>query len=75
MKITVDTGSWAAAYVNQRLVSLDLPEASNVADVLDAVGIPQEEAGLAILDGKVISREHSLSEGDSVKIQPMVLGG
>ena len=75
MKITVETGQWAARYVSERVVTLDMPMACTVADIVDAMGIPSDEAGLAVLGGKAIGRGQSLNNGDSLTLHPVIIGG
>ena len=75
MKITVVTGDWAARYLNERSMALKMPERSTVADVIKAAGIPEDEAGIAVISGKAVPREYPLSDGETVKIHPIIIGG
>ena len=75
MKIIVETGKWAARYVNERVVTLDMPETCTVADVVAAMKIPADEAGIAVVDGKAVGKEHALSNGDVLTIHPIIIGG
>ena len=75
MKITVETGSWAARYVDDRFIALEMPQDATVADVIAASGIPVDEAGIAVIGGKAATRGHRVSDGDVVKIHPVIVGG
>ena len=75
MKITVETGNWAARYVDESVLTLDMPEDTTVADVIDAIGIPAEETGIIVVDGKAVARDCVLSDGDVLKIYPVIIGG
>jgi len=75
LKITVETGSWAERYINKRSISIDVPEGSTVLDAINAAGILLDEAGIAVVDGRAVPREYPLSDGDVVKILPVIIGG
>jgi len=75
MTITVETGSWAARYMEKDTVSLNMPESSTVADAIAALGLPPDESGITAIGGKAVSREHRLSDGDFLKIYPVIVGG
>ena len=75
MRITVETGKWAARYVNDRAMSIEVPGGATVADVIRTVGIPADEAGLAVLGGNAISNDYSLSDGDVINVHPVIIGG
>ena len=75
MKITVETGQWAARYVSERVVTIDMPGACTVEDVVASLNIPDDEAGMAILGGKAVPSGHSLNNGDSITLHPIIIGG
>ena len=75
MKITAKTGSWAARYVSERVIALDMPEGSSAMDVIKAIGIPPDEVGIVVIDGKSVPKEHRLSDEDVIKIHPVIIGG
>ena len=75
MKVTLVTGSWAKRYVAGESVVLDVPERSTVADVLKASALPLDEAGMALTGGRPVTQEHVLSDGDVLKIYPVIIGG
>lgn len=74
MKIIVETGAWAARYT-QRELTLDMPEKSTVADAVRAAKIPEDEAGIAVIDGKAVMGDYVLSDGDVLRIHPVIIGG
>ncbi|MCL1820202.1 MAG: MoaD/ThiS family protein [Oscillospiraceae bacterium] len=55
--------------------SLELHSESTVADVITLLGIPGDEAGLTVINGKAVSHQTLLSDGDTVKIFPVIIGG
>ena len=75
MNITVTTGSWAARYMDGDAAVLDMPEDSTPADVISALGLPLDEAGIVSINGKAVPRGHRLSDGDCLKIYPVIIGG
>ena len=75
MKVIVETGKWANRYVNERALTLELPKDATVSDIVSSVGIPADEAGIAVLGGKAIARGYVLSDGDVVTIHPVIVGG
>ena len=75
MKITVETDSWAARYVAERIFTVEVPENATVADVINTIGLPADEAGIAVIHGEVVTKEHCLSQGDNIKIHPVIIGG
>ena len=75
MKITLVTGSWARRYVAAESVELNMPDHSTVADALKTSALPSDEAGMAIIGGKSVAREHTLSDGDVMKVYPVIIGG
>ncbi|MCL2401830.1 MAG: MoaD/ThiS family protein [Oscillospiraceae bacterium] len=76
MTITVETGSWAARWLDQRVILLtDMPADATAADAILAAGIPQDEAGVIVRNGTLIPKDHRLSHGDVIKIHPIIIGG
>ena len=75
MKITIETGSWAARYIDERTKALELPEGAVIADAIAAAGIPADEAGIAVIGGKIAARGHRMVDRDVVKIYPVIVGG
>lgn len=75
MKVTVITGGWAGRYLPENPASFDAPDNSTVADLLKTLPIPPEEAGMVAVNGKAASGDHILSDGDSLKIYPVIIGG
>ena len=75
MKITLETGPWAAGYVKERSLVLDMPEGSTVFDVIATAKIPVAEAGIAVINGKVVPKKQALSDGTTMKIHSIIIGG
>jgi sulfur carrier protein ThiS len=75
MQITVETGKWAERFVSEPIVTIMMPEKSAIADVIQTLAIPTDEAGVAVINGSAVKRDHVLSNGDTVKIHPVVVGG
>jgi len=75
LKITVETGKWASRYMEDEIVSIDMPEQSTVADVIEALGLPPDETGLVVIDGVAVPREYGLLDGDVLKIYTAIIGG
>ena len=75
MKITIVTGSWARRYLKSDLLEITLPENSTVADALKTLDLPPDETGMVLIGGKAATREQPLSEGDLLKIYPVIIGG
>jgi len=76
MTVTVETGKWSALYgVKESLITLGMSLGSTVIDAIEAIGLPEEEAGMLIIEGKAVEKDYALSDGDKLKIFPMVFGG
>ena len=76
MNITVETDNWAIRWLDQRIILLtDMPADATVADAIITAGIPQDEAGVVVLNGNLIPKNHRLSNGDFIKIYPIIIGG
>ena len=75
MKITVETGRWAARYMPDEIATLELPEGATVQDAIDAAGLPADEAGLVAVDGAAVARDYVLPDGGTVKIYAAIIGG
>ncbi|MCL2408075.1 MAG: MoaD/ThiS family protein [Oscillospiraceae bacterium] len=76
MTITVEIGSWAARWLDRRVILLTgMPDDSTVTDAIIAAGIPRDEAGVVVLNGDLIQKSHRLSDGDIIKIHPVIIGG
>ncbi|MCL2023198.1 MAG: MoaD/ThiS family protein [Oscillospiraceae bacterium] len=80
MQITVQTGSWARAYLTREqsaseTFALELSEGSSVADLLELLPIPADEMGLVAINGRAVLRSAALSDGDAVRVFPTVMGG
>jgi len=75
MRTTVELGSWAKPYVSDQIISLEMAEGATLFDLISKVGLPEEEVGVAVLNGKAIAREYVLANEDRIKLHPAVFGG
>ena len=75
LRITVETGKWAARYVEEPIIIMDIDEGSTVLDVIEEIGIPEDEAGMAVINDNGVPKDHVLSDGDKIKIHPVIIGG
>jgi sulfur carrier protein ThiS len=56
-------------------LSVDLPEGSTLADLVDHLGLPPEKVRVIFVNGRVQQRDTILNAGDEVGIFPPVGGG
>jgi len=75
VRATVELGSWAKPYVSDQIIFLEMADGSTLFDVICKVGLPEEEVGIAVLDGKAIAREHVLANEVHIKLHPAIFGG
>ena len=54
---------------------LDLPEGTRISDTVRRMGIPPDEVSLLMRNGRQVSEEEALAEGDVVGIFPPIAGG
>ena len=52
-----------------------LPGGASVSDALSSLPIPLDEIGLVSLNGKASPRGAPLSDGDTLEILPVIIGG
>jgi len=75
MIVKIELKGWLGGD-NKKVITMDLPNGATVMDAINIIGVPFEELGFAMLDGKVINREiHKLVDGDYVEIYPVIFGG
>jgi molybdopterin synthase sulfur carrier subunit len=55
--------------------SLDVVEEATVADIVEMLGLPNDQVRLVFVNGRHVGRDHVLVEGDRVGIFPPVGGG
>jgi len=67
MKITVN-------YVKSRW-EIDLPEGTTIADAIVAVGVPVNDIGFAIMNGKVVRKDCVLKDGEDITLYAAIVGG
>lgn len=57
-------------------IALNLPDRSTVADALAQLGVGQQgQAILLVVNGRVVKRDHVLSDSDELRLIPAVSGG
>ena len=54
---------------------LTLPEGSTAEDALKTLPLPMDEIGLIIIDGQSVKWDFALSNGDVLKVYPVIIGG
>ncbi|HOJ78042.1 MAG TPA: MoaD/ThiS family protein [Bacillota bacterium] len=54
---------------------LEVPEATTVLDIINALNIPEEEVALLLINGRDGKLTSTLTEGDTVSLFPPVGGG
>jgi sulfur carrier protein len=54
---------------------INFPEGSRLGDLLNSLGILQNQAGIMLVNGRNASAEHELSASDVVSIFPSIGGG
>ena len=75
MKITIITGRWAAKFLEHESFEMDVPEQSTVGSVLGMLPLPPDETGMVTIADKAVKDGFLLSDGDSMKIYPVIIGG
>jgi len=75
MKVKIITGGWARRYIADGATELTLPYGATVADALAALPVPPGETGIVTVGGKQVKENFRLSEGDNLKLYPVIIGG
>lgn len=57
------------------MVTLHIQEGASLGDVLKQLSIPENHLGLLLVNGRKVSLEAKLHEGDRVSVYPVVAGG
>jgi molybdopterin synthase sulfur carrier subunit len=57
------------------LEAIDLDGPRTVTEIIDRIGIPQKEVTLMFVNGRHVSRDFPLSDGDVLALFPPVGGG
>jgi sulfur carrier protein ThiS len=53
----------------------DISEGATVAQVLEMLNLPEEEALILIINGHHVDRDRVLNEGDVLHVMPQIAGG
>ena len=72
MTVRVQAGFWARRYKTDALVSGDNLTAL---EAVKLVGIPENEIGLLVIDGKAVPPNTLLQDGDELWCHPFIIGG
>jgi len=75
VNITVTAGSWARAWLPGGRAELNLRCPAVVQDVLPALNFPADEVGLFAINGIAAPEDTPLSDGDTVRLFPVAMGG
>ena len=77
MTVTLTTGDWASSYIEnwKKELSLSLDGGATVADLLAYLNFPEDETGMVSINGAAAERSAPLSDGDRVKIFPVIIAG
>ncbi len=75
MRITVKGGTLQKKYLGGRPAVLDLPEESDALAAAIAAGIPESEIGIITMNARKIDSSTALSEGDTIEVFPVIIGG
>lgn len=54
---------------------LDLPAGATVESVVDQLGIPVEEIGVMLVDGRHVGFERTMASGEVLAVFPVIGGG
>jgi sulfur carrier protein len=55
--------------------TIEQPEAVSIGDLLEHLGIPTDQVGILLVNGKNTSFEHKLTSNDVVSLFPAIGGG
>lgn len=56
-------------------VELDVPDGSTIAQVLQPFGIPLDDSSVIVLNGRTVSLDTPLQEGDTIAAFSAIAGG
>jgi len=75
MRVHVTLHGGLRQIAGRREADLDLALASSVSAAVEALGLPLDAVGLAVVNGEVASLETALSDGDELDVFSPVAGG
>ncbi len=83
MRITVKLFATLSRYLppgtERNVAEIEVPEAATVAEVIERLGLPEEEVHMTLLDGRFVAPQDRartpLASGQSLAIWPPVAGG
>ena len=56
-------------------LEIDLPQGATVADLIAALGLPDDEIKVTFVNGRASPRDRALAPGDAVGVFPPIGGG
>ena len=75
INITIIAGSWARYFIPDETTRLKVKKNADIADALALLNIPVDEIGLTVINGKAVPRDAALTDGDEIKIFPVISDG
>ena len=76
MKVYVDVVNWFTRYTGGKsCIELELPSGSSAGEAAMSIGIPVDETGFITVNGTKVEKEYNLTDGDRLKIYPVIIGG
>lgn len=75
MKINVELSDYFKKYIQELNKTLELPEETDVAGLIDSFDIAEDKIGFVTVNNKKAELDYKLKEGDRVGIFPYIIGG
>lgn len=75
MNIHVHAGYWARRWLNADTADVAFDGNISAIEAVIKSGIPEDEIGPIEQNGKLISPEHELADGDTVRVYAKIIGG
>jgi len=75
MKVNVRLFASIRKFSEKNNLEINIKEGSSVKDLLSAIGIPQDEPLLVIVNEYTRGKETLLQEGDTLCLFPIIAGG
>ena len=74
VSITVTVGPWAKDYMTTPK-TLVLGADATVLDAILATSIPEDQVGFGVVDGLALPKEAPLTDGITLELFPVIVGG
>ena len=79
VKLLSPAGGMPAGFDEYGEAEMDVPAGTSLADVMDRISLPKEEAYTSLVSGQAVVPDdragHALSDGDEVTLLPAIQGG